>query len=880
MGVDNPADVWSSGWMVVGKDNVIIPRNLLIELPANRLTLQQLFVPTPGNPTSGPPAACLANGESGLAKVDRCNARVLGAYVTIFANRMDSGHVIAGDVRLQKAAESLTGTVTYINHTDGYFRVNGVANPGAVDDNTGTMVRMNDPGPPGNPGFGRHTIQQGFGCLPGSLNCSADPRFTADEENYTLTFQTGFPVCIPSAANGAGANGAGDPNCPLTNRPGSPPLVAPPPIPVPGGLFPFVSPQPPTVGGTVDNSVHFAPIILGDSITAFGNYELIPDNVLGAQFFSAHTLTVSADLATRNDPNQPDYVILREVGWDSPPYPAARVRVLFVGNATLHGLPLGCGGGGGVCSPDTAVDVYSNHYDQSNTPHRVPLYSTVNDKKGPVAFVQSMGAFQIHPGIDLEFDPARFSKKPDLEPCPILLLAETQLAGEPPTPAGFIADVNAVCSNPQPVDQTAAVLENFKLVAPIAKEVFAITRHKQDNPGVQSFDIHGNVAPNGQYLSPIPTEWAGYEDIDIGLMKTPYTFSGIPWLLDRRVGPNGCIGACEGTPQPLSPFPFEGFDPRQVALRPGTNTPTVALTMPDPNRIIQFWPFGPGNQLPWNAAALTPAGLPPIAPVPNLAFLVTVLPPPPATGVTLTALPASPQNAGTPVVFTAAATGGSGTYEYRFSRTIGGVLSVVQPYSTSPAWVWDTTGVAAGTDNVQVDARSAGSVNATEATAAVSYTIGSAAASGLTLTATPASPVAGGDNVVFTAIASGGGTYEYEFLGRVAGSGPLSLAQAYGPSNTFTWNTAGIQSGTYEIQVYARRVGAAVPFEATQTMTYVVNTPAATGVSLTATPPSPQIPGTLVTFNAAATGGGAYEYAFTGRQVGGTLTMSQSYSNV
>ena len=80
MGVNNPADPWSAGWIVVGKDNVIIPRNLLIELPANRLTIQQLFVPTPGNPVSGPPAACLANGESGLAKADRCNARVLGAY--------------------------------------------------------------------------------------------------------------------------------------------------------------------------------------------------------------------------------------------------------------------------------------------------------------------------------------------------------------------------------------------------------------------------------------------------------------------------------------------------------------------------------------------------------------------------------------------------------------------------------------------------------------------------------------------------------------------------------------------------------------------------------------------------------------------------------
>ena len=44
---------------------MVIPRNLLIDLPANRLTLQQLFAQAP--------PACLANGETGLAKADRCN---------------------------------------------------------------------------------------------------------------------------------------------------------------------------------------------------------------------------------------------------------------------------------------------------------------------------------------------------------------------------------------------------------------------------------------------------------------------------------------------------------------------------------------------------------------------------------------------------------------------------------------------------------------------------------------------------------------------------------------------------------------------------------------------------------------------------------------
>ena len=203
--LDDPADVWSGGRIVVGGDNVVIPRNLLIDLPANRLTLQQIFAQAP--------PACLANGETGLAKADRCNIDATGGLATIFANRTNGGDVIAGDVRISKSVESVTGVVTYINYADGYFRLNGI--PG--DNATGVMVRVNDPS-------GRHTIQQGLGCAPGNAeNCSADTRFAIDSTNYTFAFATGYPPCIPSVANGAnGSSGAGDPFCPSTNRPGHP----------------------------------------------------------------------------------------------------------------------------------------------------------------------------------------------------------------------------------------------------------------------------------------------------------------------------------------------------------------------------------------------------------------------------------------------------------------------------------------------------------------------------------------------------------------------------------------------------------------------------------------------------------------------------------
>jgi len=59
---------------------VILPENLLLDLPANRLTLWQLF--------DQPPAGCKAAGESGLAKADKCNASGAGGGRPEFRNNV------------------------------------------------------------------------------------------------------------------------------------------------------------------------------------------------------------------------------------------------------------------------------------------------------------------------------------------------------------------------------------------------------------------------------------------------------------------------------------------------------------------------------------------------------------------------------------------------------------------------------------------------------------------------------------------------------------------------------------------------------------------------------------------------------------------------
>jgi len=91
-----------------------------------------------------------------------------------------------------------------------------------------------------------------------------------------------------------------------------------------------------------------------------------------------------------------------------------------------------------------------------------------------------------------------------------------------------------------------------------------------------------------------------------------------------------------------------------------------------------------------------------------------VLSPLAATGVTLTPNPAtpSPQNVGTAITFTAAATGGTAPYEYSFwvYNPVSG-WALAQPYGALATFNWDTSvgGLLAGNYRIAVHARSLGS---------------------------------------------------------------------------------------------------------------------------------------------------------------------------
>ena len=519
--VDNPADIWSAGYIEVSGMRVVIPANLVIQMPVQRYTLQELFI------NARP--ECLAKNQTGLARADNCFFERRGAMATILANRTSRGVIVAGQVSVAKADEFLVGVVTYINHDMGYFYLNGMDR----SETAGVMVRINDP-------QGRHTLQSGKGCDSGP-NCSPDKRFPVDSDNYTAAFVTGYPLCIPSTKSTPLRYAQGvvtlkftnnslignDPNCPSAAR-----TINPSTIPVP-------------------DSQYFAPIKLGDSLEATGNFEMIS----GVRFLSAHTVRVHA--APTTSPGKPDYLTLNESVWEVAGFPGGRARSLWIGYAT---------------ETTPRVDLQRLAIDPSdNSQHEVAMGSTVGN---PVTVLIGIPPANI---FRMRFkDVFGVGAPGKLSPC--VHLANADVAG---------------CDDLGTLDST----QNFKLMSPISREVILRSRNKRDNPNLVSFDLSGQKAPNGEYQAPVGVEHPDYLEINLNRIQTPHLFTGEPWNLDRRLGPQGCggeRGSCS-IAAPLSPFPFDG------GLDPG-NQRIGVFSVPSPGSIISGYPYTEstvGPPLPW-----------------------------------------------------------------------------------------------------------------------------------------------------------------------------------------------------------------------------------------------------------------------------------------
>jgi hypothetical protein len=520
--VDDLSNFYSGGSIVVAGQQVIIPANLMIDLPANRVTLAQLFL-------DAPPAS-FAEGETGLAVRDRSRASFPG-IATILANTTVNLTPIAGSVDIEKAGDGISGIVTYINYDEGYFRVNGRPN----DPTNGAMVRINDPD-------GIHTIQSGAGCIPGMPNCSPDIRFGLDPENYTITYSTGYPAGIPStvpmglrpgfdagtdnAAAASNAFGVGDPMVPATNRSGT----------------------------LVPDATRFAPIQLGDHVSAAGGFHKIN----GVRFLAAHTVSVGTALTTANTLLQPDYILVDEAEIDVAGFANQRVKSLVIVMSTLEVPILDQAGGGIFMGPD--LDVYGLHFDPNTgeaveypwaSSHGLPSETVDNIVAGPG------DVFKV--GYDVDFivgAPVKLGRSP----CANLLLAgfTTFPDGRPICPSGLVPGAGAF-----------DIADEFEIQVPVMREIIARSRHKQAvmdlglDLGVRN--INGLPTTWGEYLSPIGIGFPEFGEVNLDQVSFPNIFEGVPWLLDRALGPGGFDGSA---PAALDPFPVSFLDPTTQAFLP------------------------------------------------------------------------------------------------------------------------------------------------------------------------------------------------------------------------------------------------------------------------------------------------------------------------
>ena len=179
------------------------------------------------------------------------------------------------------------------------------------------------------------------------------------------------------------------------------------------------------------------------------------------------------------------------------------------------------------------------------------------------------------------------------------------------------------------------------------------------------------------------------------------------------------------------------------------------------------------------------------------------------SSVTVAAAPASPQPSGTPVTFTAAATCPDANPLYAFWAKWPGDPNwyLLQGYSSSNVYKWNSTGAAAGTEYFGVWVKDAGSsTSGFDANVSTPYSVTTSACASLTVSAAPTSVVHGtGTHVTITGTATSCTTSpRYEFWMRLAWVSTWQLVQGYSTRATYDWNTTGAPAGTIYFGVWVK----------------------------------------------------------------------------
>jgi len=242
---------------------------------------------------------------------------------------------------------------------------------------------------------------------------------------------------------------------------------------------------------------------------------------------------------------------------------------------------------------------------------------------------------------------------------------------------------------------------------------------------------------------------------------------------------------------------------------------------------------------------------------------------PAVSSVTLTANKTAPQAVGSAISFTAAATGGNASNQFKWLLFDGATWTVVANWGSVNAFTW-TPSSANSQYQIRVWARSGTStVDQAEALASVSFPIEATSqappsrVNNVTLTSNEASPQPLGPAVQWAASASGGSN-PLQFKWSVYDGSTWTVVGGWGTASTFNWKPG--KTGTYEISVGVRSGGnSADQAEASAKKAFSIIDATDGGssngpfksVTIAADRPSPQTANTAVSWTATIKGGNA-----------------------
>lgn len=294
-----PAAQWG-GTAVINGVSILIPCNMIVQMPAATFTWSELFDATIIRTTRASPAS--------LRLAERNQPRIGDfAYPSIemqvVGNIVGGRHIGALVYISQQSLNSGAGYVSGFDHANGVIYL--AASPGGAAQ---VRLQINDVN-------GRFSKGQ-----------TPDNRFNVDDENPTIRAITGYPMCIPRLDP---ATGGDDPLCPQRNRPLAAggcrnfaaagwrlPSGQDLPAPAAGQVYcsSFVMGDPQLALPQEPISTAQAPFEIGDYVTFSGT--LLQGDGAGPQgsdTISVHTLTANVGIYTEPG-TLPVYVAIGEFG--------------------------------------------------------------------------------------------------------------------------------------------------------------------------------------------------------------------------------------------------------------------------------------------------------------------------------------------------------------------------------------------------------------------------------------------------------------------------------------------------------------------------------------------------------------------------------------